>query len=159
MLYTWTVQTGKFLLSQSSHVPTASVCEGYTIGELAGEQEWMISVESAFITSKYTNFFLSLTNVMVQGVSLNNPTAAVCDFKSSAWKGTTRKGKLGGHRLSCSVQYFNTFNTSVKRIIKQQGHGSCLNLTALFPPSSSQGRGQNMQKKFHLETNYQTKLN
>lgn len=39
-----------------------------------------------------TQISSSLTNVMVQGVSLNNPTAAVCNFKSSILKGQREKG-------------------------------------------------------------------
>lgn len=69
-----------------------------------------------------TQISFSLTTVMVEGVSLNNPAAAACDVKILDYEGTTRWGKLSGHHLSCSVQYFNTFGTSVKRIIKQQGH-------------------------------------
>lgn len=39
-----------------------------------------------------TQISSSLTSVMVQGVSLNNPAAAACDFKSSTSKGQREKG-------------------------------------------------------------------
>lgn len=39
-----------------------------------------------------TQISSSLTNVMVQGVSLNNPATVVCDFKSSTSKGQREKG-------------------------------------------------------------------
>lgn len=135
--------------TSSKGIPTALV--SYKISWQTSGKEWKSCVESAFITRKYTTFLLSLTNVMVQGVSLNNPTAAVCDLNPQL-RGTTREGKLSGHRLSCSVQYFNTFDTTVKRIIKQQGHGACLNLTVLFPLLSLLGDGEICPKKLMLKT-------
>lgn len=105
-----------------------------------------------------TQISSSLTKVMVQGVSLNNPATDACDFKSSTLKGTTKEGKHSGHHLSCSVQYFNTFNTTVKRIIKQQGHGACLSFTALYPVFLSREMEKYAWKPQVRDLNYQTNL-
>lgn len=94
-----------------------------------------------------TQISFSLTKVMVQGVSLNNPGADACDPDSSTLKRTTREGKLGSHHFSCSVQYFNTLNTTVKRIIKQQGHGACRSIAAFCPLLPLRGCGEICMKK------------
>lgn len=89
----------------------------------------------------------SLTKVMVGGVSLNNPAVDACDSESSTLKRTTSEGKLGGPHLSCSVQYFNAFSTTVKRIIKQQGQGACRSVAAFRPLLPLRGRGENMHEQ------------
>lgn len=94
-----------------------------------------------------TQISSSLTGVMVRGVSLNNPAADACESESLTLKRTTREGKLSGHHLSCSVQYFNTFNTTVKRIIKQQGQGACRSVAAFRPLLPLGGRGGNVHEK------------
>lgn len=136
---------------------TALVSTGYKISWQTGGKERKSRVESAFITCKYTNFRLPLTNVMVRGVSLNNPTAArvwlyILDFGGQREKGNSAV-------IASLFNISTPSNTTVKRIIKQQGHEACLNLTALFPPSSSLGRSRNMQEKPHVKNlNYQTTL-
>lgn len=99
-------------------------------------------VERVHLSRVNTQISFSLTKVMVQGVSLNNRGADACDPDSSTLNGTTREGKLGGHRFSCSVQYFNTLNATVKRIIKQQGHGACRSAAAFRPLLPLGGCGQ-----------------
>lgn len=92
-------------------------------------------MERAHLSRVNTQISFSLTKVMVQGVSLNNPGGAdACEPDSSTLNGTTREGKLGGRRFSRSVQYFNTLDATVKRIIKQQGRGGLSGRRGISPP-------------------------
>lgn len=61
------------------------------------------AVWRAHLSHVNTQISFSLTKVMVQGVSLNNPGADACDPDSSTLKRTTSEGKLGSHHFSCSV--------------------------------------------------------
>ena len=95
-----------------------------------------------------TQISSSVTNVMVQGVSLNNPATTARDSKSWTSKGQREKGNSAAiipHFQS--VQYFDTFNITIKRITKQQGHGACLNLTAFYPLFPLRGTWGNMHEK------------
>lgn len=98
-------------------------------------------VERVHLSRVNTQISFPLTKVMVQGVSLNNRGADACDPDSSTLNGT-REGKLGGHRFSRSVQYFNTLDATVRRIIKQQGHGACRSVSAFRPLLPLGGCGQ-----------------
>ena len=74
-------------------------------------------------------------------------------------RGGEGEGGGGGtrrHRHSCSVQYFNTFDTTVKRIIKQQGRPSELHIA--FSPSSSLGTGRKMHSQSQVNRLKTSKL-
>lgn len=122
-------------------------------------KQWRSSVEIPFITSKYTNFLLFDLRYgsRCQSKQSNRRRVRLWILHS---EGTPMEGKLSGHSLSSSVQYFNTFDTTVKRIIKQQGHEACLNLTALSPPRFLSGEmGENMREKPQVKAlNYPTNL-
>lgn len=88
-----------------------------------GRRDWKSCVESAFIMGKHTNFLLFDDRYGWRCQSKQSSRSRVRTLRSLGFRRrTSRGGKLSGHHLSCSVPYFNTFGTSVKRIIKQQGH-------------------------------------
>lgn len=141
----WKLQKETFFYWSCTNILLLLVVTYITCDKLVERTER--AVWGAHLSHVNTQISSSLTKVMVRGVSLNNPAADACDSESSTLKRTTSEGKLGGPHLSCSVQYFNAFNTTVKRIIKQQGQGACRSVAAFRPLLPLRGRGENMHEQ------------
>lgn len=150
----WKLQKETFFYWSCTNILLLLVVTYITCDKLVERTER--AVRGAHLSHVNTQISSSLTKVMVRGVSLNNPAVDACDSESSTLKRTTSEGKLGGPHLSCSVQYFNAFNTTVKRIIKQQGQGACRSVAALRPLLPLGGPGENMHERSSEQRELQT---
>lgn len=108
---------------------------------------WVKELRWECIYHKYTNFFLSLTNVMVRGVSLNNPTAAAHDFKSSTFERDNERGETqrSSSLVFCSI--FQHLRHNRQKNNKATRSWGLSEPYSAFSPSSSRGSWRNMQKK------------
>lgn len=120
-------------------------------------KEWKNRVGRAFITSKYTYFLLSLTPVMVQGVSLNNLTAAVSTLNPPVCGDNERREtQRSSSPMFCLIfQHLQHSRQKNNKATRSWGlsepHGA-------FSPSSSLGTGKKMmyEKLWFWALNYQT---
>lgn len=94
-----------------------------------------------------TQISSSLTNVMVQGVSLNNPAAAACATLNPQLRGDNkrRESQRSSSLMFCSI--FQHLQHNRQKNNKATRSWGLSEPHSTFPPSSSQGRWRNMLEK------------